>query len=62
MQFEYLLTEDTPVSPAEAVSAIQNQVKPVIVWATDWGISAGFAMLGVALFYQVVILLVKPDK
>lgn len=62
MQFEYLLTEDQIVSPSEAVSTIETQVKPVVAWATDWGISAGFAMLGVALFYQVVILLVKPDK
>lgn len=60
MLSEYLLTEE--ISPNDAVSTIETQVKPVISWATDWGISAGFAMLGVALFYQVVILLVKPDK
>ena len=60
MLSEYLLTEE--VSPADSISVIETQVKPVISWATDWGISAGFAMLGVALFYQVVIILVKPDK
>jgi hypothetical protein len=51
-----------PITSNEAVNYIQTNITPVISWATDWGISAGYAMLGVALFYQVVIILVKPDK
>jgi hypothetical protein len=50
------------VSPSEAVATIEGPVRDTIVWATDWGISAGFLMLGIVLFYQVVILIVRPDK
>lgn len=51
-----------PITSNEAVNYIQTNITPVIAWATNWGISAGYAMLGVALFYQVIIILVKPDK
>ena len=50
------------VSPSEAVATIEGPVRDTIVWATDWGISAGFLMLGIVLFYQVVITIVRPDK
>lgn len=50
------------VDPSEAVSAIEGPVRDTINWATDWGISTGFLMLGVVLFYQVVIMIVRPDK
>jgi len=50
------------VSPSESVAAIQGPVRDTITWATDWGIASGFSMLGVVLFYQVVIIIVRPDK
>ena len=50
------------ISPSEAVATIEGTVRDTIVWATDWGISAGFLMLGIVLFYQVVIIIVRPDK
>ena len=50
------------VSPSEAVATIEGPVRDTITWATDWGISAGFLMLGIVLFYQVVIVIVRPDK
>ena len=50
------------ISPSEAVATIEGPVRDTIVWATDWGISAGFLMLGIVLFYQVVIIIVRPDK
>lgn len=62
---KYLLSAPggTPaVDPAEAVRTIQDQLVPVINWATNWGYVAGFGVLGVVLFYQVVLILVKPDK
>jgi hypothetical protein len=52
----------TTVSPSETVAAIEGPVRDTIVWATDWGIATGFLMLGVVLFYQVVIIIVRPDK
>lgn len=50
------------VDPSEAVATIEGPVRDTIVWATDWGIATGFLMLGVVLFYQVVIIIVRPDK
>jgi hypothetical protein len=52
----------TAVSPSEAVAAIEGPVRDTVSWATDWGIATGFLMLGVVLFYQVVIIIVRPDK
>ena len=52
----------TAISPSEAVATIEGPVRDTIAWATDWGISAGFLMLGIVLFYQVVIIIVRPDK
>ena len=52
----------TAISPSEAVATIEGPVRDTITWATDWGVSAGFLMLGVVLFYQVVITIVRPDK
>jgi hypothetical protein len=60
MQSKSLLI--STVDPKQSIDVIQNQITPVIQWATNWGINAGFGMLGVVLFYQVVIILVKPDK
>jgi hypothetical protein len=50
------------VSPSESVAAIEGPIRDTITWATDWGIATGFLMLGVVLFYQVVIIIVRPDK
>lgn len=50
------------VDPSETVATIEGPIRDTITWATDWGIASGFAMLGVILFYQVVIIIVRPDK
>lgn len=67
MLSEYSFTKDSSLVATgtiqnDAVQYIQTNITPVINWATNWGMTAGFLMLGVALFYQVVIILVKPDK
>jgi hypothetical protein len=50
------------VDPAETVATIEGPIRDTIQWATDWGIATGFLILGVTLFYQVVIVIVRPDK
>jgi hypothetical protein len=50
------------VDPAETVATIEGPIRDTIIWATDWGIATGFLMLGIVLFYQVVIIIVRPDK
>ena len=50
------------INPSKSVATIEGPVRDTIAWATDWGISAGFLMLGIVLFYQVVIIIVRPDK
>ena len=52
----------TATSPSEAVATIEGPIRDTITWATYWGVSSGFLMLGVVLFYQVVITIVRPDK
>ncbi len=62
MQSGYFISQTPQLDAKETVDYIKNEITPIINWATEWGIAAGFGMLGIVLFYQVVIILVKPDK
>ena len=42
-----------------SIKAIQDEIKPVVEWAADWGYKVGFGLTGAQLFYTVVIQLVK---
>jgi len=57
-----VFAQSTPVDPAQTISVIQNYITPVVTWATNWGVTAGFGCLGVSLFYTVVIIIARPDK
>lgn len=57
MKKQYFLLE---VNPQDAVAVIENEITPVIEWATEWGITTGFGILGVLLFYRVIIIIVVP--
>lgn len=62
---QFFLADDpapAPVDPSAAVALIQGPITDVVNWATNWGVSTGYAMLGVVLFYQVCVILVHPDK
>lgn len=48
--------------PSEAVATIQGPIRDTVEWATEWGMTTGFLMLGSVLFYQVVVMIVRPDK
>lgn len=60
--FFFLAESSSPLDGKQAVQFIQNELIPVINWATNWGLSAGFGMLGIVLFYEVVIIIVRPPR
>lgn len=62
MPSEYLLTSSQVADPTQAIRTIEGPVRDTITWATNWGYQAGFLILGIALFYQFVIMIVRPDK
>ena len=55
----FKVSAQTVVDPTESIKLIQEEIKPVINWAADWGYKVGFGITGAQLFYTVVIQLVK---
>lgn len=55
-----LIAQAADTTPAQTV--LDSQVIPVINWATSWGSAVGWGVLGSALFYLVIINIIRPTR